>query len=121
MDYLEQFHPNYNDNVEEEAKAASFDTWLDYFGAKSTIHQNAELPNLRPWLMETGIGESSSGRITATRNPYFFKVDTEGNQLPYMDRYIVDIVADTQVLVLKALNGELDYQERFISDLRLNK
>ncbi|MCB0126869.1 MAG: hypothetical protein KDE58_31635 [Caldilineaceae bacterium] len=114
--YLEQFHPNYNDNVEEEAKAASFDTWLDYFGAKSTIHQNAELPNLRPWLMETGIGESSSGRITATRNPYFFKVDTEGNQLPYMDRYIVDIVADTQVLVLKALNGELDFQERFISD-----
>ncbi|MEZ4615359.1 MAG: ABC transporter substrate-binding protein [Caldilineaceae bacterium] len=114
--YLEQFHPNYNDNVAEEAKAASFDTWLDYFGAKSTIHQNAELPNLRPWLMETGIGESSSGRITATRNPYFFKVDTEGNQLPYMDRYIVDIVADTQVLVLKALNGELDFQERFISD-----
>ncbi|MEZ4710718.1 MAG: ABC transporter substrate-binding protein [Caldilineaceae bacterium] len=114
--YLEQFHPNYNDNIEADAKAAGFDTWLDYFGAKSTIHQNAELPNLRPWLMETGIGESSTGRISATRNPYFHKVDSAGNQLPYMDRYIVDIVADNQVLVLKALNGELDYQERFISD-----
>ncbi|MCB0105731.1 MAG: hypothetical protein KDE53_07475 [Caldilineaceae bacterium] len=114
--YLEQFHPKYNEAVETEAKDAGFDSWLDYFGAKSTIHQNAELPNLRPWLMESGIGESSTGRVNATRNPYFFKVDTDGNQLPYMDRYIVDIVADTQVLVLKALNGELDYQERFISD-----
>lgn len=35
-----------------------------------------------------------------------------------MDRYIVELATDVQVLVLKALNGELDYQERFISDPR---
>jgi peptide/nickel transport system substrate-binding protein len=42
-------------------------------------------------------------------------VDEEGNQLPYLDRYIVELTNDTEVLVLKALNGELDFQERFIS------
>lgn len=114
--YLEQFHINYNDNVDEDAQAAEFDTWLDYFGAKSTAHQNAELPTLRPWLMQESIGEASSGRITATRNPYFFKVDTEGNQLPYLDHFVVEIANDPQVLVLKGLNGELDFQERHISD-----
>jgi peptide/nickel transport system substrate-binding protein len=53
--------------------------------------------------------------VVLERNPYFWKVDTEGNQLPYMDRYIVELANDVEVLVLKALNGELDYQERFIS------
>ncbi len=114
--YLEQFHANYNENVAEEAKAAGFDTWLDYFGAKSTLHQNAELPSLRPWIMQESIGESSSGRVISVRNPYFFKVDSAGNQLPYFDHFAVEIANDPQVLVLKGLNGELDYQERHISD-----
>ncbi len=113
--YLEQFHVKYNPNVAEDAKAAEFDTWVDFFGAKAAFEQNAELPVLRPWVMGTSIGGASSGRVVATRNPYFFKVDTAGNQLPYLDRHIVELATETQVLVLKALNGEIDYQENHIS------
>ena len=32
----------------------------------------------------------------AERNPYYWKVDTEGNQLPYIDRLVFNIVGHTQ-------------------------
>lgn len=113
--YLEQFHIKYNPQANDDAKAAGFDTWFDYFGAKSAFAQNAELPSLRPWIMETSLGEASSGRVISVRNPYFFKVDTAGNQLPYIERQVIEMATESQVLVLKALNGEIDYQENHIS------
>jgi peptide/nickel transport system substrate-binding protein len=114
--YLEQFHKTYNPDIEATAEGEGYTTWVDYFTTKSTPHNNAELPVLWPWVMTTALGEEASNRVVCERNPYFWKVDTEGNQLPYIDRYIVDIASDVEVLVLKALNGELDYQERFLSD-----
>lgn len=113
--YLEQFHITYNDKANEDAVAAEFDTWADLFAAKAAFYQNAELPVLHPWQMQSSIGGSTSGRIISVRNPYFFKVDTAGNQLPYIDRHAVELMAETQVLVLKALNGEIDYQENHLS------
>lgn len=113
--YLEQFHLTYNPDVNDEAKAAGYDSWFDFFGAKSAFYQNAELPVLHPWQMQTSLGEASSGRVVSVRNPYFFKVDTEGNQLPYIDRQVIEMATESQVLVLKALNGEIDYQENHIS------
>ncbi len=29
------------------------------------------------------------------RNPYYWRVDTEGNQLPYIDNLEIEIVADS--------------------------
>jgi peptide/nickel transport system substrate-binding protein len=112
--YLEQFHAKYNPDIESLVKEAGQDSWLALFESKATPHQNVDLPRLYPWVPTTNIAESS-GRIVSVRNPYYWKVDPEGNQLPYIDRFIVDIASNVEVLVLKALNGELDYQERFIS------
>lgn len=112
--YLEQFHPNHNDDVEALVEESGLDTWVALFGQKAEPHSNAELPVLRPWLFKTALGDATS-RVELERNPYFWKVDAEGNQLPYLDRYFVDLASDVEVLVLKALNGELDFQERFIS------
>jgi peptide/nickel transport system substrate-binding protein len=42
------------------------------------------------------------------RNPYYFKVDPEGNQLPYIDRLTGIKIQDQEVNLLKVLNGELD-------------
>ena len=46
------------------------------------------------------------------RNPYFYAVDTEGNQLPYIDRIEAELVEDMEVLKLKLINGESDMQLR---------
>ncbi len=54
----------------------------------------------------------------AERNPFFYKVDPEGNQLPYIDRATYDVVQDKETLVLKAVNGEIDMQERNIASLQ---
>ena len=42
------------------------------------------------------------------RNPYFFKTDSEGRQLPYVDSIKVAIVNEKEQVVLKASAGELD-------------
>ena len=113
--YLEQFHKNYNANLDEMVKQEGTDNWMNLFGVKSTPHNNSELPLLWPWKLNNALGEGSGTRVIAERNPYFYKVDPEGNQLPYLDRYNMEIVSDVEVALLKALNGELDFQERFIS------
>jgi peptide/nickel transport system substrate-binding protein len=48
------------------------------------------------------------------RNPYYWKVDQEGNQLPYIDRITHDLIEDREVINLKAVAGELDFQGRHI-------
>lgn len=114
--YLEQFHPKYNPDAAQEAIDLGFTSWVDRFmNFLAEPHNNPELPTLRPWNFTTSLGDAANNRVVLERNPYFWKVDPEGNQLPYIDRYIVELANDVEVLVLKALNGELDYQERFIS------
>ena len=45
------------------------------------------------------------------RNPYFHRVDSAGQQLPYIDRVIVSI-ADGSLIPAKAAFGETDLQAR---------
>ncbi|HHY08999.1 MAG TPA: ABC transporter substrate-binding protein, partial [Firmicutes bacterium] len=48
-------------------------------------------------------------QIVLERNPYSWRVDPEGNQLPYVDRVISLVVPNTQVQQAKFLAGEVDY------------
>ena len=52
------------------------------------------------------------------RNPYFWQVDTAGNQLPYIDRLNFNISQDVESLMLDAISGKLDIQERHIDTLQ---
>ena len=49
------------------------------------------------------------------RNPYFWKVDTAGRQLPYIDAVTFDLVTDGEVINLKASAGEVDFQFRHLN------
>jgi peptide/nickel transport system substrate-binding protein len=51
-----------------------------------------------------------------SRNPYFWKVDTAGNQLPYIDQITFEVLQDNEVLVLKILNGEIDIHQRHVNN-----
>ncbi len=59
--------------------------------------QTAGYPNLGPWIRV----DSSPELIVMERNPYYFKVDTAGNQLPYVDRYVSVQVADAENIPLR--------------------
>ena len=53
------------------------------------------------------------------RNPYFWAVDTEGNQLPYLDKVQLTLAENPEVINLRAIAGEFDYMERFIDLAKL--
>jgi peptide/nickel transport system substrate-binding protein len=64
-----------------------------------------------PSASSPGVEEVSSGwqvRYKFARNPYYWRVDTEGNQLPYIDYIDIEIVADEQVRILNCSQGKYD-------------
>ena len=121
--YGSQFHPKYNTNVAAQAKAANLSDWAALFRSKLGDIEiparwgNAEKPTLDPWT----ITEAYSGgvtRVVMDRNPYFWQVDQSGQQLPYIDRLNFSIAQDVESLMLDALSGKLDIQERHIDSLQ---
>jgi len=117
--FMEQFHADYNDNVAAEAEEAGFEDWVTYFqsvnnGGCCGYFTNADMPVLWAWNLTTAYGENTT-TVRAERNPYYWKVDTDGKQLPYIDEVVYDVGNDVETLVLKALAGEVDYQERHIA------
>ena len=48
------------------------------------------------------------------RNPYYYAVDTAGNQLPYFDKVQFTLAENLEVINLRAMAGEYDEQERHI-------
>jgi peptide/nickel transport system substrate-binding protein len=124
--YAVQFHPKYNtENLDALIAEANATDWVNLMDLKAggvpgtpydARWQNSELPTLKPWRLTTAYGEGTTN-VVAERNPYYFKVDSAGRQLPYIDKIVYEIGEDVQVLVLKALNGEIDMQDRHIATL----
>jgi peptide/nickel transport system substrate-binding protein len=109
--YLKQFLPKYSslDEVTRRAKAAGFDGWVSYFRNRTNWCLNVELPVLGPWKTTSPIN-TPSWRLD--RNPYYWAVDSAGNQLPYMDGITMGMAENLEVLNMRAIAGEYDLQER---------
>ena len=117
---LSQFHPKYNPNADEEAKSFGFDGWVErfrlyYHDWKDTYHplsgpEGTQLiiPTLESHVL---VEETAEGRRFVA-NPYFFAVDTAGNQLPYIDEQKEIYSEDIDVTILKLINGEIDYKQQ---------
>ncbi len=48
------------------------------------------------------------------RNPYYWAVDPNGNQLPYIDNISLQLTQELEVLNLRAMSGLIDMQHRHI-------
>ncbi len=112
--YIKQFHPKYvgKDEADRKAKAAGFPSWVAYIKNRWDWRLNPELPMLTPWKTVTPINTPT---WVLERNPYFYEVDTAGNQLPYLDRIVMTLAENLEVLNLRAIAGEYDLQERHTS------
>lgn len=53
------------------------------------------------------------------RNPYHWKVDTEGNQLPYFDRVTIELVEDRQGVALGNVTGQFDFDTTWVGIQRI--
>jgi len=109
--YLQQFHPDYADADELAAKTeeAQFEFWYQLFADRANQGLNTERPTMSPWMLTVA---PPADRVVAERNPYYWKVDTEGKQLPYFERLVADLAQDGQVALMKAVAGEVDLQYR---------
>jgi peptide/nickel transport system substrate-binding protein len=112
--YLKKYHAKYADAAELEAavKDAEQPSWAALHNRRDNMYKNdnPKLPTLDPWVLTT---KPPSDRFVFVRNPYYYRVDSAGHQLPYIDRVIFDI-ADSKIIPAKAGAGETTLQARNI-------
>ena len=75
-----------------------------------------ERPTLDPWLVET-LYKGGVTEVVLKRNPFFWQVDSEGKQLPYINKIRDKVISDIQTIILTAVKGDLDLQMRHIYDI----
>ena len=121
--YCSQFHPKYNAGVGDLVKAANLSDWGTLFRNKCGDIEipsrwgNADKPTLDPWVVKEPYAGGAT-RVVMERNAYFWQVDNVGSQLPYIDRLTFNISQDVESLMLDAISGRLDIQERHIDTLQ---
>jgi len=85
---LMKYHIKYNPKATELAKEAKYDYWWQLFQYKAKPsnrddQQHPDIPTMGPWIAKEILPDG----VIWERNPYYWKVDTAGNQLPYVDRF----------------------------------
>jgi len=112
--YLKQFHIKYTPLEKLKPlleKEKLKDEWWQLFNLKDftnweqTQAASMGFPVLTPWRLVKVAG----GVYEYERNPYYFKVDTKGNQLPYIDKIVSTQVQDVEMVNMKVLTGDVDF------------
>lgn len=123
--FLGQYHPAINPDADKLAQSLGFENGYAliqaYYGSSDWMdtptpmlsHPDkvANLPLDAAPTLESHIviSETTEGRKFVT-NPYFYMVDTAGNQLPYINELDELFVGESEVRLLKLVNGEVDYK-----------
>ena len=120
--YLEQFHPNYNPDIDKLVESAGVADWVELFkanfGDPGTVDnvarwQHPDVPTLNAWTLTSVYGDGD--QVIAQRNPYYWKIDIAGNQLPYIDEIEYTVVPDVDTIVQRVLDGKVDMQDRHLA------
>lgn len=114
--FLKQYHKKYATDIDKKVADAGVKTWVDLFTNRQLFYNNPDLPTLFPWNLTVAYG-SNATVLPAKRNPFYWKVDTEGNQLPYIDTAQWTQHQQVDTLTLQAMNGEIDFQYRHFGTL----
>ena len=110
--FMKNYHPRYTsmENLERMTEERGFDLWTKLFN-DVWGWRTIETPRLWPWVLKD---PPPARPAVLVRNPYYWKVDPEGNQLPYIDRMTFEIY-DAETINFKAINGEMGMQGRHLS------
>ena len=122
--FQRQYHIDYNEDANKLASEQGFESWTQLYNhwkASWVFQQRPGIPTLNTWI----VTDFTETEYLAERNPYFWQVDTAGNQLPYIDTLIAPYSGDAQTKLLRAIGGDLDYLSGFsilaVSDFPLMK
>lgn len=128
--FLGQYHPDINPDADKLAQDCGFENGIAvisaYYGNsdwtdtptpmlahpdKLDCLPKATYPTLESHIV---VADTTEGRKLVA-NPYFFMVDTTGQQLPYISRQDELYANDNEVRILKLVNGEADYKSQSLT------
>jgi peptide/nickel transport system substrate-binding protein len=113
--YMQQFHAETTDDpeaLEQTLEENNMASWDLYYWDRDAWYLNPERPSVYSFVPQNALSEEL---FIMERNPYFFQVDPEGNQLPYMDTMTHRLFNSPEVFNMWIINGEIDYQQRHVS------
>ncbi len=126
--YLKQFHKKYNPQIKRLVEKEQVQDWVELFEKKfgkvtnagidhPSRWSNPDLPTLNAWILKNGYSETAT-QFVAHRNPFYWKVDMDGNQLPYLDHVLFSVAKDSKELLDWATGGQIDMQSRHLGTIQ---
>jgi peptide/nickel transport system substrate-binding protein len=123
--YLEQYLGDQDtanqDLINAMLEANGLTTWQELWyeaapgdgrGVVNFWFRNPDLPIINAW---GSVNTPLDDPYLMVRNPYYHAVDTEGNQLPYIDRIQHSLFESNETLNLWIAQGLIDMQNRHLS------
>lgn len=107
--FLQPFHPILGD-PELIRRVQEQHNLINKKAVYSFVRSRIEMPALDPWMIRT---ERATPPTIYVRNPYYWAVDEEGRQLPYLDRIVVNDKS-LDMLTIAAAQGEVSMQARYV-------
>lgn len=115
--YLQQFHDKYNhDGIPDLiAQTEGATDWVTLFQSHSAvgpgsdaavISRDINYPTMMPWVYKEPMGTGT--QFIAERNPYYYWVDKNGQQLPYIDRIVGNSYQNDETMLVDVLAGKYD-------------
>ncbi len=111
--YMKRFHPKYTAIKKMPKKCRKKkNSWRRCHRklGRQYRNENPKLPTLQPWINTT---KKPAERFVFVRNPYYYRVDKAGRQLPYIDR-VTMLIASASIIPAKTGAGETDLQARYL-------
>ena len=110
--FMRRYHPAFADpgQLEREAQELGLQDWRTYFQAVDNTRDLMVFK--RPVKTAYVIVSKTSTRTRLRRNPYYPKVDPQGNQLPYIDYLEVQRVDSPEIMTAKASTGQVTFAGR---------
>ena len=111
--YLEQFHEDFADPaaLQQKISEGGFSTWDELFNNHSAAQyqmpfQHPDQPTLLPFKLRDPMNLNT---LVADRNPYYWKVDPDGKQLPYINEVVVTNFESGEVRDAAIAAGQMNW------------
>ncbi|MFA6224478.1 MAG: ABC transporter substrate-binding protein [Desulfomonilaceae bacterium] len=118
--FLSKFHKKYAkpeelERILKEKKASSWNKiFNEFINIRQGLFVSTDLPTILAWKTKV---PAPGKRFVMERNPYYWKVDEKGNQLPYIDTLATELLAEANMVLLKAVAGEIDMQANHLGGM----
>lgn len=99
--YLKRFHPKWGKKIPDDWDAVG-----GLMETKADWHRNPDCPTLTGWRCQSF--DNNSG-VVLERNPYYWCVAPNGDQLPYLDELQFTVVTDPEAGKLQIQQGNIDF------------